>query len=107
MEEVLLSQKCQTSIASRSKQVGAVTSSAQIEEVMEDQDSCVAGAVMPSSVLGSGSETDEEVSPLSVLHLCWECTLIGPGADEPLTVSSMLDSSAHVILIDNSLVEKL
>lgn len=53
----------------------------QIEEVSEGENSFVAGAVMPSAVLGSGSEMEEEVSPLMVPHLRWACMLMGLGAN--------------------------
>lgn len=95
-------------MASGSKLVGAVTgTTSHIEELVEGKESFMAGVVMPLSVLGSGSETEEEVSPLTVSHLHWECTLLGLGAGKPITVSSMLDSSMHIVLIDNALVEKL
>jgi hypothetical protein len=88
--------------------VGVVAgTTVQIEELAEDEDSSVACMIMPSVVLGSGSESEEEVSPLTVLHLCWACMLMGPVADELITVNSMLDCGAHIILIDSVLVKKL
>lgn len=45
------------------------SASAQIEELLEDEGSFVAGVIMPLAVLGSGSETEEEVSPLIVPHM--------------------------------------
>ncbi|KAF8222394.1 hypothetical protein L208DRAFT_1322849 [Tricholoma matsutake] len=106
-EDSLLSQKKQMNVPTKSKPVGAVTGSTlQIEEVDEGEDSFVAGAVMPLLVLGAGSETDE-VSPLTIPHLRWTCTLIGPGTDEPVAVNTMLDSGMHIILINSALVEKL
>lgn len=88
--------------------MGAVTSSsAHIEDVEGSNESYVAGVVMPSAVLGSGSKTEEEVSPLTVSHLCWMCTLMGPSADEPVTVMGMLNCGAHVVLIDSLLVDQL
>lgn len=46
---------------SGSKPVGVVVGAlAHIEELDNDENSFVAGAVMPSAVLGSGSEMEEE-----------------------------------------------
>lgn len=108
MEDMLLTHKHQGNILSGSRPVGAVTgASAHSEELAVDENPFVAGAIMPSAVLGSGSEMEEEVSPLTIPHLRWRCSLLGPAADELVTVNCMLDSGAHVVLIDNALVEKL
>jgi hypothetical protein len=43
---------------------------------------------MPSAVLGAGSESEEDVSaPLTVKHLLWACSLLGPLINEPMTVN--------------------
>lgn len=63
---------------------------------------------MPSAVLGSGSESEDDVSaPLTVRHLHWQCSLLGPAIDEPLTVKGMLNCGAHIVLIDESLITHL
>jgi hypothetical protein len=107
-EEILLAYNHLRNTASGNKMVGAVMStSSNVEEMEEDGELYVAGAVMPSAVLGSSSETEEEVSPLTVSHLCWACMLMGPGAGEPVSVMGMLDCGAHVVLIDSWLVDQL
>lgn len=35
------------------------------------------------------------------------CSLIGPSADEPITVNSMLDCGAHIVLINSMLADQL
>jgi hypothetical protein len=104
-EEILLGYKCGG--ASSNKTVGIVTSSSRIEDT-DDVDPSVLGAIMPSAVLGAGSESEEDVSaPLTVKHLHWTCSLLGPSVDEPFTVDSMLGCGAHVMLISESLVHLL
>jgi hypothetical protein len=81
-----------------------ITSSSCVEDV-EEMDSSLVGAIMPSAVLGAGSESEEDVSvPLTVAHLQWLYCLMGPLVDEPITVKTMLDCGAHIVLIDESLV---
>ena len=70
---MLFNHKQTNNIPSGSKPVGAVTSSAHIKEVNDENDaSFIVGAVMPSAVLGSGSETEEEVSA-PLLHISVGC----------------------------------
>jgi hypothetical protein len=60
---------------------------------------------MPSGVLGSGSELEDDVSaPLTVKHMHWLCLLLGPSVNKPLTVKGMLDCGAHMVLINEALV---
>jgi hypothetical protein len=40
-------------------------------------------------------------------HFRWPCQLTGPLTEFPLTINSMLDCGAHIILINPILVEKL
>jgi hypothetical protein len=94
--EFLLSFKCGGS--GNGKSIGVIMPS-HIEE-SEDTESSLVGAVMPSGILGAGSESEDDVSvPLTVKHLHWLCFLLGPLVNEPLTVKGMLDCGAHVILI--------
>lgn len=63
---------------------------------------------MLSSVLGNGSDSGEDVwADLTGHHFCWICLLLGPKADEPVTVNSMLDCGVHVILIEEAMVNTL
>lgn len=105
MEEILLGYKCGGTSAG--KTVGVMTSTSHVNDVEESELSLV-GAVMPSTVLGADSESEEDVSaPLTIAHLQWLCSLLGPAFNEPLTVTSMLDCGAHVVLIDSTLVSLL
>lgn len=107
-DDFLLSHKRLTNVPANVRLVRAVAASSQVEEYNEEEASFVAAAVMPSAVLSSGSESEDEVStPLTMPHLHWDCMLIGPGADEPLTINSMLDCGVHVVLIDSRLAETL
>jgi len=84
-----------------------VTLSSQIED-SDNVDPSVVGAIMPSAILGAGLESEEDVSaPLTVKHLHWTCSLVGPSVDELFTVDSMLDCGAHVVLISETLVHHL
>jgi hypothetical protein len=90
-----------------SKPVAMITLSSRVEDV-EEMDSSLVGAIMPSAVLGAGSESEEDMSaPLTVAHLQWLCCLMGPLVDEPITVKTMLDCRAHIVLIDELLVRLL
>jgi hypothetical protein len=81
--------------------------SAHIGEIDDDMSSHI-GAVMPSTVLGAGSESEDDVSsPLTIQHLLWMCSLLGPSVDKPTLVKAMLDCSAHVVLINETLVKCL
>ena len=105
MEEILLGYKCGG--ASSNNTVGIVTSSSQIEDT-NDVGPSIMGAIMLSTVLGAGSESEEDVSaPLTVKYLHWMCSLLGPSVDKPFTVDSMLDCRAHVMLINKTLVHLL
>lgn len=106
-EELMLSHKRTNNVLSGYRPVGAIASSTLIEEVPDENDaSFIAGAIMPSVVLGSGSETEEEVSaPLAHLH--WPCLMIGPGTDKPITVNSVLNCEAHIGLINSKLADQL
>lgn len=107
-EDFLLSHKRLTNVPANAQPVRVVASSSRVKEYDKGDTSFVAVAIMLSAVLGSGSESEEEVSTLlTVPHLHWDCSLMGPEADEPLTVTSMLDCGAHVVPIDSSLVESL
>ncbi|KAG2737970.1 hypothetical protein P692DRAFT_20760211, partial [Suillus brevipes Sb2] len=64
--------------------------------------------VMPSAVLGNGSDTDEEcVAPLQTPHLRWDCQVDGPAVSSPLNVSALIDHGSSLVLIDEALVSKL
>jgi hypothetical protein len=99
MEELMMAHK-----KAATHLVGAVTTTIQ------DENSMTVGAIMPSAVLGSGSDSgddDEVCTPIILRHFKWSCNLFGTVADFPITVNGMLDCGAHIVLIDPGLVEKL
>ncbi|KIN94860.1 hypothetical protein M404DRAFT_34636 [Pisolithus tinctorius Marx 270] len=76
--------------------------------IMEEEDTETIAVVMPSAVLGDGTDLGEEyITPLSVPHLHWSCLLEGPNLTFPLPVKALIDSGSHLVLIDESLIEKL
>ena len=70
-EEALLSYKCANQVPYGSKPVNVVSSSTHSEETSNETDILfIAGTIMPSTVLGTGSESEEEVSaPPTIPHL--------------------------------------
>lgn len=121
MEKIMLMYKCQADRNTErqnmapapkksGKLVSTITSSSHIESVDNESDkSMPIGAVMPSRVLGSGSETedDEVCIPLTSQHYQWTGMVTGPNTDLPVAVNTMLDCGTHVVLIHPSLVEQL
>ncbi|KAG2737936.1 hypothetical protein P692DRAFT_20760337, partial [Suillus brevipes Sb2] len=67
------------------------------------------GAVMPSSVLedGSDSEDDMYVAPFETAHLLWPCLLTGPSSASFERVDALIDHGSHLVLIDENVVERL
>lgn len=109
MEFILLSHKQQaTTMKNKGKTVRMVMSTSTATEMTDDKEDTVVRVVMLSAVLGSGSETEEEVNiPVTSCHYKWMCNILGNNADDPLTVNTLLNCSAHVILINLSVVDKL
>jgi hypothetical protein len=87
--------------------VAIVSSTTHIEAVEDSKLSFLAGVVILSSILGASPESYEVCADLTGHHFHWACSLMGPNADEPLTVNSMLDCGAHVVLIEEGLVNTL
>ncbi|KAG3229868.1 hypothetical protein P692DRAFT_20718138, partial [Suillus brevipes Sb2] len=67
------------------------------------------GAVMPSSVLDDGSDSEDDmcVAPLETAHLLWPCLLTGPSSETPERVDALIDHGSHLVLIDESVVKRL
>jgi hypothetical protein len=85
MDSILLSHKHGQNASTNSKAVAAVTSASIADTSTDSLDSPMIGAVMPSCIIGNGSESEAEVSaPFTVQHLRWQCSLIGLSADEPV-----------------------
>jgi hypothetical protein len=72
-----------------------------------DEDTSVS-VVMPSAVLGNGTDSEEEcIAPLSVPHLKWSCLINGPSVSSPILVKALIDHGSTVVLIDQTLVTQL
>jgi len=67
------------------------------------------GAVMPSTVLDDGSDSEDEmcVAPFETAHLIWPCLLTGPSSNSYERVDALIDHGSHLVLIDESVVNKL
>jgi predicted aspartyl protease len=73
-----------------------------------DNNTETVAVVMPSAVLGNGTDSGEEcVAPLQTPHLCWDCLIDGPAISSPLTVSALIDHGSSLVLIGEELVTQL
>ncbi|KAG2335659.1 hypothetical protein BDR05DRAFT_1024893 [Suillus weaverae] len=73
-----------------------------------DEESETIAVVMPSAVLGNGTDSGEEcVAPLQTPHLRWDCLVDGPAVSSPLKVSALIDHGSSLVLIGEELVAKL
>ncbi|KAG2739607.1 hypothetical protein P692DRAFT_20755199, partial [Suillus brevipes Sb2] len=66
-------------------------------------------AVMPSSVLDDGSDSEDEmcVAPFETAHIIWPCNLSGPSSESFERVEALIDHGSHLVLIDEALVNRL
>ena len=101
---------------SSSKAVASVqemssTNQSHTEDVDENAVFAIFGPTASSSVIGNGSFSEGDISvslpPLRSKHFVWKCTVDGPNVDFPLTVSTLIDNGAHVVLIRPEVVQKL
>jgi hypothetical protein len=67
------------------------------------------GAVMPSTVLDDGSDSEDEmcVAPFETAHFIWPCLFTGPSSNSFERVDALIDHGSHLVLIDESVVNKL
>jgi len=67
------------------------------------------GAVMPSTVLDDGSDSEDEmcVAPFETAHLIWPCQKTGPSSNSFERIDALIDHGSHLVLIDESVVNKL
>jgi hypothetical protein len=100
-----------TSKTVASIQEASVNVNNSAEEMDENAVFAVFGPTASSSVLGNGSFSEGEISvslpPLRSKHFVWKCNVDGPKVDFPITVSSLIDNGAHVVLIRPEIVQKL
>ncbi|KAJ3896952.1 hypothetical protein F5879DRAFT_814335, partial [Lentinula edodes] len=74
----------------------------------DGDDDDVVASIMPSAVLGDGTDSKEEVScPFRVHHLRWKCHVSGPKSVFPVRVNSLIDNGAHLTLIHPDLACRL
>ncbi|KIK36119.1 hypothetical protein CY34DRAFT_95004, partial [Suillus luteus UH-Slu-Lm8-n1] len=86
----------------------AKKSAKDVVAAVEVEESHTVAVVMPSAVLGNGSDSDEEcVAPLQTSHLRWECCVDGPAVSSPVVVSALIDHGSSLVLIDETLVNTL
>jgi hypothetical protein len=91
-----------TIMAKKQKRNGGVVASVEVN------DENTVAVVMPSAVLGDGTDSGEEcVAPLQTPHLRWDCLLDGPAIPSPISVSALIDHGSSLVLIDESLADKL
>ena len=91
------------------------SSSGIIELDSADESNFVAstmyGPLAPSAVIGNGSfssESDTSVrQPFKSKHYVWKCKIDSPADEFPLTVSSLIDNGAHMVLIRPETVHHL
>ncbi|KAG2364666.1 hypothetical protein BDR07DRAFT_1482290 [Suillus spraguei] len=63
--------------------------------------------VMPSAVLGDGTDSEECVAPLKTPHLRWDCLIDSPAVSSPICVSALIDHGSSLVLIDELLSKQL
>ena len=49
----------------------------------------------------------DDIAPLTVPHLFWQCSTSGPVNCPPVTISALIDHGAHVVLISDDLATSL
>ena len=84
---------------------------ATIENIDSDDGEVVA-AFIPSATLGNGTDSGgldsmSDIAPFKCKHFVWKCSIDGPLPEFPLTISSLVDNSCHLVLIRPDIVEKL
>ncbi len=81
------------------------------EEIDKNAVFTVFGPTASSSIIRNNSFSKGDISvslpPLRSKHFVWKCTVNGPNVDFPLTVSTLIDNGAHVMLIRPEVVQKL
>ena len=69
------------------------------------------GPLASSAVIGNGSfssESDTSVrQPFKSKHYIWKCKIDSPADEFPLTLSTLIDNGAHMVLIRPDTVQKL
>lgn len=77
------------------------------EEYVEIQSSFPVDAVSPASPTSSESENPSSSAPLITPQLMWQCSLISSVSPFPVSVSALIDDGSSLVLIDDALIMKL
>ena len=92
---------------SKNKSIASVTTVDAGEPDTSDQDDFIT-AVMPSTVLVSGSFSEDVVSPpMRSKHFVAKFNIAAPHLDFPLTFLMLIDNGAHLVLIRPEVVDAL
>ena len=60
-----------------------------------------------TKVVVAGLDHMSNIAPFKCKHFVWKCLIDGPLLEFPLTISSLVDKSCHLVLIRPDIVEKL
>jgi hypothetical protein len=60
-------------------------------------------------VLNDESDSEDElcIAPFETAHFIWPCLLTGPSSESFECVDALIDHGSHLVLIDESVVDKL
>jgi len=113
LNDALATKKSKATAKPSSKPVATTTS--KVETVDSDDDISTAAVVLLHSPAKYGSDSDEDwemsdhdVSlPIHAKHLIWNCQVNSLTDDFPVKTRTLIDNSAHLVLIHLELVKKL
>jgi hypothetical protein len=78
------------------------------DESISKQPSVVASIILPHVTTdGTLMVPINDIAPLTVSHLFWNCIIDGVAVDFPMTVKALIDHGAHAVLISNDLIKSL
>ena len=110
------SSKSVTATTSPNMSSSSTPSSSKIIELDSSDDSnfvasTMYGPLAPSAVIGNGSfssESDTSVrQPFKSKHYIWKCKIDSSSDEFPVTLSTLIDNGAHMVLIRPDTVQKL
>lgn len=92
---------------SKNKPIASVTTTDAGEPDTSNEDDFIT-AVMPSAILGSGSFSEDDVSPpMRSKHFVSKFNIAAQHLDFPLTFSTLINNGAHLVLICPMVVDAL
>ena len=99
--------KANKSGPSKGKVIASVTME-DTDEQTSSEDGDFVMAVMPSAVLGSGSFSEDNISPLlHSKHFMVKFNIVAKHLDFPLTFTALINNGAHLVLICPKVVDAL